>query len=161
MSPVAGYGLFATELIGVGEAILDFSIGEQMIINGRQADENYRNGFDYMLQVDDDKYVVSVRGVDSQNQGYINHSCEPNCGIKESLQIVAIRDIEQGEEITFDYAMSEASDYSMDCKCGSRNCRVTITGNDWKLPSLQEQYRGFFSGYIQKKLDQSSKKPSV
>src|SRR4051812_12788994 len=33
----------------------------------------------------------------------INHSCEPNCGIKEYFKVVAMRDIEPGEHLTWDY----------------------------------------------------------
>ena len=91
-------------------------------------------------------------GQEWEEADFINHSCNPNCGIKGHLQIVAMRDIESGEEITFDYAMTESSDYSMDCKCGAKNCRKTITGNDWKLPILQKRYNGYFSNYIQIKL---------
>jgi hypothetical protein len=37
-------------------------------------------------------------------------------------------------------------------KGGAKNCRKTITGNDWKLPILQKRYNGYFSNYIQVKL---------
>jgi hypothetical protein len=69
------------------------------------------------------------------------------------LQIVAMRNIAAGEEITFDYAMSETSEYSMLCRCGQSNCRKTVTGNDWCLPDLQQRYGQFFSQYIRNKID--------
>jgi len=37
----------------------------------------------------------------------VNHSCDPNCGLVGAVLVVAMRDIEPGEEITFDYAMSD------------------------------------------------------
>ena len=36
---------------------------------------------------------------------YINHSCEPNIGFKGQIFLVAMRDIEPNEGITFDYGM--------------------------------------------------------
>ena len=38
---------------------------------------------------------------------FINHSCEPNSGIKGTKKVHAIKDIFKGEEITFDYSISE------------------------------------------------------
>ncbi|MBU2613459.1 hypothetical protein KJ925_03335 [Patescibacteria group bacterium] len=49
--------------------------------------------------------------------------------------------------------MSEASDYTMTCACGTERCRKTVTGNDWKIPDLQKRYAGYFSDYIQRKID--------
>ena len=39
----------------------------------------------------------------------VNHSCDPNCGLVGAVILVAMRDIEPGEEITFDYAMCDRS----------------------------------------------------
>jgi len=91
---------------------------------------------------------------------YINHSCDPNCGCPgDYRRLVAIRDIEEGEEITYDYAMTEKEpDWSMKCKCGEPDCRKTITGNDWKIESLQNKYKGYFIDYIQKEIDILAKK---
>ena len=84
----------------------------------------------------------------------INHSCEPNCGMRNATTIVAMRDIAVGEELTFDYAMSDASDYDeFDCNCGSSMCRGRIQADDWRLETLRHRYRGFFSPYIQRKID--------
>ncbi|MGB7470690.1 MAG: SET domain-containing protein-lysine N-methyltransferase [Candidatus Acidiferrum sp.] len=64
---------------------------------------------------------------------YLNHSCEGNCGFNEDGDFVAIRDIEKGAELSYDYALIESNPhFSMNCSCGSRKCRRTVTGNDWK-----------------------------
>lgn len=68
--------------------------------------------------------------------------------------MVAMRDIQTGEQITFDYAMSDVGSeeqgwVNMACLCGSQNCRKTITGGDWKLEELQRKYDGYFSRYVQ------------
>jgi uncharacterized protein len=67
--------------------------------------------------------------------------------------LVALRDIKAGEELTFDYAMSDGSPYDeFECCCGSANCRKKVTGNDWKLPGLWEKYKGYFSPYLARRI---------
>ena len=63
--------------------------------------------------------------------------------------LVAMRDIEAGSELTFDYAMSDGGPYDeFDCHCGNANCRGKMSGNDWKLPELWQKYDGYFSPYL-------------
>ena len=84
----------------------------------------------------------------------INHSCEPNCGMRNATTIVAMRDIATGEELTFDYSMSDASNYDeFDCNCGTTLCRRHVRADDWQLDTLRHRYQGFFSPYIQRKID--------
>jgi hypothetical protein len=67
--------------------------------------------------------------------------------------LVAMRDIEPGEELTFDYAMCDASDYDeFACLCGTRSCRGIVTGADWRDPVLQAKYMGFHSPYLMKRI---------
>jgi hypothetical protein len=84
----------------------------------------------------------------------INHSCDPNCGMRNATTIVAMRDIAVGEELTFDYAMSDASDYDeFKCNCGTSLCRGKVRADDWRLDTLRHRYKGFFSPYIQRKMN--------
>jgi hypothetical protein len=56
------------------------------------------------------------------------HSCEPNCCISfPTSAMVAIRPIEAGEAITYDYETTEAwFSHPFWCRCGSRRCRGRI-----------------------------------
>jgi hypothetical protein len=84
----------------------------------------------------------------------INHSCVPNCGMRNATTIIAMRDIAIGEELTFDYAMSDASSYDeFDCNCGTALCRGRVRADDWRLDTLRHRYKGFFSPYIQRKIE--------
>jgi hypothetical protein len=57
----------------------------------------------------------------------------------------ARRDIAAGEELTSDYATStRSSSFVMACSCRSPLCRGTVTGDDWRLPSLQLRYGSHF-----------------
>lgn len=155
-SALGGDGLFAAEKINKGELVIDFTNAPGKMINEREADELYEKGEDYMIQVEEDLFFAATNNDELEDSDFLNHSCDANCGIKDKLKIVAMRDIEPGEEICFDYAMSESGkDYKMDCLCGSPKCRGAVTGNDWKLPELQERYKGYFSDYLQKKIDEN------
>ncbi|HVO67054.1 MAG TPA: SET domain-containing protein-lysine N-methyltransferase [Syntrophales bacterium] len=69
---------------------------------------------------------------------YFNHSCEGNVGFDENGDFVSIRDIPEGEELTYDYGLAESNPlFLMQCRCKSTSCRHTITGNDWKDPEFR------------------------
>ncbi|HCA26376.1 MAG TPA: SET domain-containing protein-lysine N-methyltransferase, partial [Betaproteobacteria bacterium] len=84
----------------------------------------------------------------------VNHSCDPNCGIKinntGAHDFVAIRAVAVNEEITFDYAMRnyDIDYFPKQCLCGSAICRGSITG--WKdLPDERKKaYGGFVAPYL-------------
>lgn len=135
-SRLGGYGVFAVSKIKKGELITDFTNGPGKYINTKESDKLFNSGWDYMLQVDNNRHFTSTSEDELEDTDFINHSCNPNCGIKGKIRIVAMRDIELGEEITFDYAMSESSKYKMKCQCGDSNCRKVITGEDWKNKNL-------------------------
>jgi hypothetical protein len=85
---------------------------------------------------------------------YVNHSCNPNAGLSGQIGLVAMRDIKIGEEVCFDYAMSDTMPYDeFNCGCGSKNCRRTVGGNDWQKPVLQKRYAGYFAPHVQRKID--------
>jgi hypothetical protein len=65
-----------------------------------------------------------------------------------------MRDIPAGSELTIDYAMIDGDpDERMECSCGATTCRGTITGNDWRLPDLQQRYAGYFSRYLEERFE--------
>ena len=54
-----------------------------------------------------------------------NHSCDPNCETwieDDRVYVYAIRDIELGEELTFDYGFGVDTWEDHPCRCGSENC---------------------------------------
>jgi len=83
---------------------------------------------------------------------FINHSCDGNSWYNGDEKLVACRFIKKGEEITYDYALTESHlSFKLQCFCGKPNCRGTITGDDWKIEELREKYNGHFLEYINKK----------
>ena len=79
----------------------------------------------------------------------IAHSCEPNCGIKNLFEIVAMRDIQKDEEITWDYAMTENSDWRMECKCDTPSCIGTVGAYSLLSKAVRRKYNGYISEWLE------------
>ena len=108
-----------------------------------------------VLQIDDNAWIGTGSST-PEPVDFINHSCNPNAGIKGQILLVAMRDIEPNVEITFDYATVIAEWVGMEaitCNCGAVDCRKVVGHDDWKNSTLQKKYRGYFSTYLQKKID--------
>jgi len=98
---VTGLGLFATKLIKRGAYIATYR-GRR--ITTEEADRRAARGASYMFEVNK---RWTIDGSPRWNVArYINHSCQPNAepvGRKGGIVIVALRQIEPGEEISYDY----------------------------------------------------------
>lgn len=106
----------------------------------------------YAVQVEEGLFLVHLDLPDPAD--FVNHSCDPNAGLNGQVALIAMRDIHPGEEICYDYAMSDGSSYDeFTCGCGSPRCRGRITGDDWRLPALRDRYAGYFSAYLQRRID--------
>ncbi len=72
---------------------------------------------------------------------YSNHSCDPNCGINDHLELFAIRPISKGDELTWDYSTSMLErHWTMKCYCGADRCRGIVKDFD-RLPiTIQDEY---------------------
>ena len=157
-SDTMGFGIFAITDIRKDERLAIFG-GKIMLID--EMLQIPRNMQSYTMQIEE-RFVLGPAGSVPEDTDFFNHSCDPNSGFKGQVFLVAMRDIKVGEEITFDYCMtvsaSVGSDmvFTMDCACGSPCCRKTITEQDWMLPGLQLRYKGYFSPYIQDKIDKTN-----
>ncbi len=146
------FGLYAKEPIYQGELMVCWGgkvlTGEQLVEISDQARE-------HSVQIEENLYQVPYEEPFSgpENGDYVNHSCEPNAGLSDSITLVAMRDIEPDEEICFDYAMTDSSPYDeFECACETPSCRGKVTGNDWQLPHLQAKYAQYFSPYLQRRI---------
>ena len=145
VTPGKGSGSFAISKISKGEIVASFggNVINQSELTNYSADRVSRS-----LQLNSDTYLLS--GDVPEAGDMINHSCEPNCGIAGTSSVQTLRDIEIGEELTFDYAMSDSSQYDeFTCACGKDKCREKITRMDWQKKDLQSNYRNYFSSYIE------------
>ena len=108
----------------------------------------------FSMQVDEGLFLCPDILQDVEDVAvFINHSCDPNVGIRGQISFVALRDINVDEELTFDYAMNTSIPYVFDCACGSQQCRGKVTGSDWLNPILQERYAGYFDFVISSRIE--------
>lgn len=142
-------GVFAQERINTGELLM---VWGGNILTGAQLETAPEALVRFSVQVEEDLYLTTVTPPESAD--FVNHSCDPNAGLSSSISLVALRPIMPGEEVCYDYAMSDGSPYDeFDCACGSPLCRQQVTGNDWQLPELQARYEGYFSPYLQRRIE--------
>ena len=98
---------------------------------------------------------------------FMNHSCEPNTYDRWNLLVqaklntadtLAIRDISEGEELTYDYNM-EQYDYRspFECECGAKSCRGFIRGFSGLEDKRQEQLIQQASPFVQERYKRSKK----
>jgi hypothetical protein len=146
--PNGQHGVFALESIAAGEIISVW--GGEIMTRAQVAamPEKYQR---FATQVEEDFFLS---GISEDAADYFNHSCAPNAGMQGQIVLVAMRAIAPGEQVCFDYAMTDGSDYDeFECHCGAPNCRRRVTGKDWRRPELWEKYRGYFMPYLQKRID--------
>ena len=88
----------------------------------------------------------------------INHSCDPNAGLRRRSELFALRDIHRHEEVTYDYSTTIAPTvWFMKCACGSGNCRSVIADLR-SIPSDQlRRYKR--SGALQRYMKELIAKP--
>jgi uncharacterized protein len=151
---IEGRGLFAEAAIDAGEVvavkgghIVDTATIEALPERLQNSEVQIADGLHLVALTDDEYEPVML---------FLNHSCEPNVGFAGNVVLVAMRDIEDGEELTTDYAMFDTSPGTMVCRCGSPSCRGTITGSDWRLPELQQRYASYFSWYVSRRIAEGS-----
>lgn len=134
-----GRGVYSTQTFHAGEIVIIGKIVEEC------AERTCLT-----LQMDVDKHVRMDIPFE-----LVNHSCNPNTGIKSNefggYSLVAMRDIDEGEEITFDYSMTEWISIAVpECKCQSQNCRKTIGGGKYLSDSMKAKYSGYLAPYYKK-----------
>ncbi len=145
-SRIHGRGLFANEPIRKNEIV---AIKGGHIITRDQLRKRSKTIGDSYIQIDDDFFLAPISKREHDRvMMFLNHSCDPNVGVKGQITYVAMRNIKTGEELTLDYAMIDDDDFEMSCHCGKPNCRRVVTGKDWKLKSLQKKYGKYFATFI-------------
>ena len=150
-SKMHGQGLFATVGIAKNEIV---AVKGGHIVNGKILREKITPVLGPVeIQIDDDLFIAPVTEEERElSMLYLNHSCDPNLGMRGEIIFLAMRDIYAGEELTHDWAMTDDDDYSIECNCGAPDCRKTLTGKDWQRPDLQQRYAGYFSAYLARKI---------
>jgi hypothetical protein len=147
-----GSGLFAVSHLDADELIA--------IKAGHILDESYIRDHAEMingthLQIAEDFFLAPVMEEERSDIGIgFNHSCAPNAYIDGQIVLRTMHAIDEGDEITVDYATFTTSDtLEFDCACDTATCRRHVKPSvDWQDPQLQVRYRGFFSTMVAAKI---------
>ena len=143
-----GLGVFVNQWIPANTRILEF--GGTRISRALVNQAIKRNKPDSYLQIAENEFL----GPSGHLDDYINHSCEPNCGLEFSegrVFLKSIRDISFGTELTFDYSTSQSNyPYWFTCHCGHAKCRRDI-GDFSELARERKSYyisRGIVAPFL-------------
>jgi len=128
---ISGFGMYTVRNISSGELIFNGEEKPQRLVTLRQmqqtwSEEEKEHFRRYAYPIS--KEVFIIWDADPTEWAPQNHSCDANCAY-DGLNVVALRDIDKGEELTLDYA--HFLDKNMEpfhCNCGSPNCRGLIMG---------------------------------
>jgi hypothetical protein len=134
-STIHGFGVFALRRIRKGTTIIEY-LGDRVShdqANERYEDKDPKDGHTFLFTVD--ARTVIDAGVDGNEARFINHGCDPNCqtiNTKRRIFIEAVRTIQPGEELAYDYSIQRDDDDPADvdvifaCRCGAKSCRGSM-----------------------------------
>ncbi len=141
-SPIHGNGVFAIAEIPAETELIEY---QGRLLTHAQADRLYDGSSDTghtFLFTLNDHYVIDAN-VDGNVARWINHSCAPNCRAvveenqegkrkQDRVLIETLRQINPGEELTYDYGISLGERQTprlkriWACRCGDAACTGTM-----------------------------------
>ena len=130
-----GLGVFALSPIATGERIRVINIEREVT---KQQPLGPKDNPDHAFLSDGKLLLVG------KPDRYLNHSCNPNAYVwyrGKDIDLIARREISDGEEITVDYLINNSGGDSWECKCGSTRCRGRTASSFFELPfAIQCEY---------------------
>jgi hypothetical protein len=128
-SPIHGTGGFARQFIPKDAQVIEY-VGERIdkaeSLRRCEADNPYIFTLNQETDLDGSMEWNPAR--------FINHSCAPNCEAEvaeDRIWIVAHRDIQPGEEITFNYGFDLEDYKEYPCHCRAPNCVGFIVAEEY------------------------------
>ena len=126
-----GFAMFAARDLARGSVVFEGEGRAQRIVTRSHVDRTWPAAdrdvfYRYAYPISPEVFVLW----DTEPTGWApqNHSCDPNTAFA-GLNLVALRDIRSGEELTVDYAtFYDRHMTPFDCECGSPRCRGRVEG---------------------------------
>jgi uncharacterized protein len=141
-SKIAGKGIMAGENIKEGEVIRKIT-GDVKFFAVKSKDDSL--SYPNWIGIGEGTWIDP-----HHPHQYLNHSCNPTAGMNDNLELVALKDIKEGEEITIDYSIIEGDDlWEMPCSCGAPNCRKIIRSVKYLPKGTFEKYLPYIPKYFQ------------
>lgn len=134
-----GNGVFAIEPVLRGSFLVEF---RGAFVEAKDIPFPLPPEDDQFLQVGPGLFLGPTDAIDNM----VNHSCEPNAAVGFNYYrayLFALRDIAEGEEVTFDYSTTSTdppSVWALTCRCGTPSCRGTVSGFQTLPPAVQAKY---------------------
>ncbi len=144
-SEIEGKGLKTTEFIPKGTVVWQLDEDERRITKGellKLPEEKAKLAY----QAGEDKYIIL-----EDKSEVLNHSCDPNLWWDGDETLVAKRDIQPGEEITYDYSSSDVDPETFpgfECNCKAANCRGFVSYKDSLDSTFQKKYQGHLPSWV-------------
>lgn len=139
---IAGYGIYSNRFLPKGTVVFKGEEKSQRLVTKRYVDltwseEDKKLFRQYAYPVSSELFLLwSDKASDWAPQ---NHSCKPNTRY-QGLNVVAIRNINPGEELTLDYAdFLDEHMLPFECSCGAASCRKIIRGVAGNSITVREQ----------------------
>lgn len=125
-SEIHAAGCYTTAPIAKGARVVEYT-GDR--VSNEEGELLYKDkDYTYLFALDGGAHMVDGYGMAM----YINHSCEPSCETDQCddhIWIIARRNIQAGEELTYDYNLFDGEGEAP-CSCGARRCRGTMYSVD-------------------------------
>jgi SET domain-containing protein len=141
-SKIHGTGVYATDFIPKGEFVIEYKgkVRSHAEVDA-EYDGEHEDGHTFLFTLNED-YVIDAN-IDGNDARWINHSCDANCESShedapdgnpkhDRVVIKAARDIQAGEELSYNYGIRLAERHTAKqkkiwrCLCGSGNCSGTM-----------------------------------
>ena len=139
---LSGYGIYAVKNINEGEIIFASEEKPHRLVTKKYVEQNWNadelNSFKkYAWPVSSEVYILWDNAPAEWSPQ--NHSCNPNTEYA-GLNVVAIKNIASGEELTLDYTTFLNNEMeSFICNCGAENCKKVIQGVHENSVTFQEK----------------------
>lgn len=132
-SRIHGRGLFARTPYVPGGLVGEYRGRVISVADEGETSSAFNSDPSYTLLFALDENFTIDAGVDGNDICFMNHSCDPNCEAfvdDDAVIIRALRHIQPGEELSYDYNLQPGDAGRYACRCGSKNCRGTMIDPD-------------------------------
>ena len=135
-SRIHGLGAFALAPIRAGTLVIEY-VGAR--ISKAESARQCEAGNEFIFELDEEHDIDGRAGWNPAR--FLNHSCAPNCDAEMmdgQIWIVSRRDIDRGEELTFNYGYDREEYGEHPCHCGAPGCVGYIVAEEF-FPALRER----------------------